>query len=158
MAFDDSVSLPLDDPSWTGSSFHRPAELFLWEIGNDVEHIMFLARLPSIWLGLLLAAVAGRWAWQLSGRRWVGLLALTFVALDPNILAHTRLATTDLGLTAFALLAGYTLWRFLGTPSWGRALLAGAAFGLLANTKFTAGLFIPTLCPGHSDRFGTAVV
>ena len=65
------------------------------------------------------------------------------MALDPNILAHTRLATTDLGLAAFALLAGYTLWRFLSKPSWGRALLAGAAFGLLANTKFTAGLFIP---------------
>ncbi len=143
LAFDESVSLPLDDPSWTGSSFHRPAELFLWEMGNDVEHIMFLARLPSIWLGLLLAAVVGRWAWQISARRWVGLLALTFVALDPNILAHTRLATTDLGLTAFALLAGYTLWGFLSSPSWAKALLAGASFGLLQNTKFTALLFIP---------------
>ena len=143
LAADESVILPLDDPSWTGSSFHRPAELFLWEIGNDVEHIMFLARLPSIWLGVLLAAAAGRWAWQISARRWVGLLALTFVALDPNILAHARLATTDLGLTVFALLAGYTLWRFLKSPSWGRALLAGVSFGLLQNTKFTAGLFIP---------------
>jgi hypothetical protein len=140
---DDNVNLPLDDPSWTGRSFHRPAELFLWEMGNDVEHIMFLARLPSIWLGVLLAAVVGRWAWQITARRWVGFFALTFVALDPNILAHTRLATTDLGLTAFALLAGYTLWRYLRSPSWGRALLAGASFGLLQNTKFTAGLFIP---------------
>ena len=143
LAADENVRLPLDDPSWTGSSFHRPAELFLWEIGNNVEHIMFLARLPSIWLGVLLAAVAGRWAWQLSGKRWVGLLALTFLALDPNILAHTRLATTDLGLTVFALLAGYTLWLFLSFPSWGRALIAGVSFGLLMNTKFTAGLFVP---------------
>ncbi len=143
LADDESVKLPINDPSWSGSSFHRPAELFLWEIGNNVGHIMFLSRLPSIWLGLLLAALAGRWAWRISKRRWVGLLALTFIALDPNILAHSRLATTDLGLTAFALLAGYTLWRFLAIPSWGRALLAGASFGLLQNTKFTAGLFVP---------------
>lgn len=143
MVGDETVALPIDDPSWSGTSFHRPAELFLWEIGNNVEHVMFLARLPTIWLGLLMAALAGRWAAQLSGRRWAGLLALLFVALDPNVLAHARLATTDLGLAAFSLLAGYTLWRFMKQPSWGRALLAGAAMGLLQNTKFTAMLFIP---------------
>ncbi len=143
LANDQSVDLPLNDPSWNGTSFHRPAELFLWEIGNDVRHVMFLARLPTIWLGMLLAALAGRWAWQVSGRIWPGLLALLFVALDPNILANTRLATTDLGLTAFSLLAGYTLWRFLKSPTMRNAAFAGVSLGLLQNTKFTAGLFIP---------------
>ncbi len=143
LAGDETVVLPLEDPAWQGTSFHRPAELFLWEIGNNVEHVIFLARLPSLWLGLLLAALAARWAGQLSRRRWAGLLALFFVALDPNILAHTRLATTDLGLTAFALLAAYALWRFLKAPTWKTALLAGAALGLLQNTKFTAMLFLP---------------
>ncbi len=140
---DDSVSLPTDDPSWAETSFHRPAELFLWEIGNNVEHIMFLARLPTIWLGILLAAIAGRWAWKISGHGAAGLLALTLLALDPNILAHTRLTTTDLGLTFGAALAGFTLWRFLRHPTWPAVLLAGASFGLLQNTKFTALLFIP---------------
>ena len=113
------------------------------EVGNDVRHVISLARLPSIWLGMLLAALAGRWARDVSGRNWPGILALIFVALDPNILAHTRLATTDLGLTAISLLAGYTLWRFLKTPTWPRAIVAGIAMGLLQNTKFTAGLFVP---------------
>ena len=143
LAGDERVALPVDAPSWGGTDFHRPAELFLWEIGNDVAHIMFLGRLPTLWLGLLLAALTGRWAGQLARRRWVGLLALLFVALDPNILAHTRLSTTDLGLAAFALLAGYNLWRFLRRPSWALALLAGASMGLLQNTKFTALLFVP---------------
>lgn len=141
---DESVKLPTGDPSWQGTSFHRPSELFLWEIGNDVAHIMFLARLPTVFLGLLLAAVAGRWAWEISGKRpAVGLLALLLLALDPNILAHTRLTTTDLGLAAAALLAGYLLWRYFQKPSWPRAILAGIGFGLLQNTKFTAGLFVP---------------
>ena len=143
LANDDGVALPLDDPSWSGSSFHRPGELFLWEIGNDVSHIMFLARLPSIWLGLLLAALTGRWTWRVSKKIWPGILALLFIALDPNILAHMRLATTDLGLTAFSVLAGYTLWHFLKKQSWRGVLLAGIALGLLQNTKFTALLFIP---------------
>lgn len=143
LASDDQVRLPVDDPSWQTTAFHRPSELFMWEIGNDVRRVLFLGRLPTIFLGLLLLAVAGRWAWEMSGRRWVGLLALALLAFDPNILAHMRLATTDLGLTAAALLAGYLLWRFWQRPSWGRAILAGAAFGLLQNSKFTAGLFVP---------------
>lgn len=140
---DEGVRLPTDDPAWQKTNFHRPAELFLWEIGNDVAKIMFLARLPTVWLGLLLAALAGRWTWALSGRRRAGLLALSLLAFDPNVLAHTRLATTDLGLALGALLAGFTLWRFFWRPSWGAAVLAGVGFGLLQDTKFTAGLFVP---------------
>jgi len=152
---DPSVRLPSDHPSWAETSFHRPAELFLWEIGNDVEHIMFLARLPTIWLGLLLAAVGARWAAEMaagwagrsgSHRRVAdiaGLVTLVLLAFDPNIMAHTRLVTTDLGLTAAAALAGYTLWRFLSRPSWRGAVVAGAALGLMLNTKFTALLFLP---------------
>lgn len=139
---DDHVHLPTDHPSWAGTDFHRPAELFLWEIGNNVEHVMFLGRLPTIWLGLLLVALASRWARQLAGGG-AGLLALALLALDPNILAHTRLATTDLGLAAGALVAGYTLWWYWQRPLPSRAILAGIGFALLQNTKFTAGLFVP---------------
>lgn len=152
---DPTVQLPSAHPSWAGTDFHRPAELFLWEIGNDVEHVMFLARLPTIWLGLLLAAICGRWAAEMGtiwarrsghasrGGRVAGLVALCLVALDPNILAHTRLATTDLGLAAAAALAGFALWRFLRQPSWITSVLAGLGIGLLLNTKFTALLFLP---------------
>ena len=147
---DPAVRLPSDDPAWGETGFHRPAELFLWGIGNDVGRTMFLARVPTIWLGLLLAAVVGRWAAEMAagwglGRaaHGAGLLALGLVALDPNVLAHTRLVTTDLGLAAGAAVAGFTLWRFLRRPSWPAALLAGVGLGLLQNTKFTALLFVP---------------
>ncbi len=140
---DETVNLPTTDPSWQETGFHRPAELFLWEIGNDVTHVMFLARLPTIWLAMLLAALVGRWAWQMTRRCWAGLLALTLIALDPNILANAQLATTDLGLALGAALAGFTLWRYWVQPSILNALLAGIGFGLLQNTKFTAGLFVP---------------
>ena len=140
---DETVHLPTSDPSWQLPNFHRPSELFLWEIGNDVEHIMFLARLPTIWLGMLLMAMIGRWVWELTYQRWAVLLALALAAFDPNLLAHMRLATTDFGLAAFAFLAGFLLWRFWKRPSWPRAMYAGIGFGLLQNSKFTAGLFVP---------------
>lgn len=143
IAADDTIRLPVDDPSWQQTNFHRPAELFMWEIGNDVARILLLGRLPTVWLGMLLAALVGRYAARLSGRRLAGLLALAFIALDPNILAHTQLATTDLGLAAAAALAGYALWGYLRQPAWRRIVFAGISFGLLQNTKFTAGLFVP---------------
>ena len=145
IAADDAIRLPVDDPAWQQTSFHRPAELFLWETGNDVARIMLLGRLPTVWLGMLWAALVGRWAARLSRRRWAGVLALALIALDPNILAHTQLATTDLGLAAAAAVAGYTLWAYLRQPTWRGVILAGICFGLLQNTKFTAGLFVPLL-------------
>ncbi|MBK8899864.1 MAG: phospholipid carrier-dependent glycosyltransferase [Anaerolineaceae bacterium] len=140
---DETVQLPINDPSWELTNFHRPSELFLWEIGNDVGHVMFLARLPTVWLGLLLVALAGRWAFELSGSRSAAFVAMLLVGLDPNLLAHGRLATTDFGLATLACLAGFLLWRFGQRPSWPRAIWAGVGFGLLQNTKFTAGLFVP---------------
>lgn len=151
LANDPAVRLPSDVLAAGETDFHHPAGLFLWEIGNDVGRTMFLARVPTIWLGLLLAAVVGRWARQMAAG-WVagrhaagaaGLIALALVAFDPNILAHTRLVTTDLGLAAGAALAGYTLWRFLRRPSLSSALVAGLGLGLMQNTKFTALLFVP---------------
>jgi hypothetical protein len=167
IAYDPTIRLPTDHPAWQETSFHRPAELFLWEIGNDVDRIMFLGRLPSIWLGVLMAAIGARWAIELAaetarlsrksrqipnerdrraldpGLAWVGLITLLLFAFDPNILAHMRLATTDLGLAAAALLAGFSLWRFLRRPTWQSVIIAGATLGLLQNTKFTALLFVP---------------
>ena len=145
VAADPTIALPTDHPSWAETSFHRPGELFMWEIGNDVGRMMLLSRLPAIWLGLLLMAVVGRWAYSLTRRREAGLLALAFIAFDPNILAHTRLTTTDLGLAAGVTFAAYTLWRYIKRPSYPNILLFAAAFAFLVNTKFTAGLFVPLL-------------
>ena len=140
---DPTVALPTDDPSWQTTSFHRPGELFLWEIGNHVEHVMFASRIMTAFLGMLLAAIVARWAAEMSTRPWIGFFVLVLVAFDPNVLAHTQLTTTDLGLTLGTAVAGFTLWRYLIQPSWQRALVAGLGFGLLANTKFTMGLFVP---------------
>lgn len=140
---DQTVQLPTQDPSWQKPNFHRPSELFMWEIGNDVAHVIFLARLPTIWLGMILLAVVGRWGFALTKRPLPALFAMTLLALDPNIIAHSRLATTDIGLTFGATIAGFGLWHWLKRPSIPHAIFAGAGFALLQNSKFTAGLFVP---------------
>lgn len=104
---DESVQLPVADPSWELINFHRPSELFLWEIGNDVSQVMFLARLPTVWLGLFLIAVVGRWAFALTRSQFAAFVAMVLIGLDPNLLANGRLATTDFGLATFAFWPGF---------------------------------------------------
>src|SRR5512136_967461 len=67
-----------------------------------VDRLTFAARLPVMWLGLLLAALVYRWAAdrKRAGQK-AGLVALALCVLDPNIVAHAQLATTDIGVTLF---------------------------------------------------------
>ena len=140
---DETVRLPVDDPSWAQTSFHQPGDLFLWGIGNHVERVMFQARVMTLFLGMVLCAVVGRWAAEASKSAWGGFVALALCALDPNILAHSGLVTTDLGLALGAAVAGYTLWRYSQRPTLAHIALFGLGLAVLNNTKFTAGLFLP---------------
>jgi len=136
--------LPLDTDWWRAGEWYHFADLFLWETNTNAEQIVFLARLPVIGLGLLLVALVHRWATRRFGP-WGGLLAAAFCALDPNILAHARLSTTDMGGTFFAFLAAYVLWRALRQPSVTRTLWAGLALGLAFAAKLSTLLFGPVL-------------
>ncbi len=131
------LRMPTDDWSWEVSEWYRFADLFLWHSANPVEPMVFLARLPVMGLAVLLAALAYRWAGELGGRG-AGVFALALVALDPNIIAHSSLATTDLGQTFAVFLTGYMTWRTIQSPSWGRTALAGIAMGAMLATKLSA--------------------
>ncbi len=136
------VHLDTDHPTWEGTDFHDVSAHFLWDSGNDVDQAMFWARMPTMILSLLMAATAYRWARELYGPR-AGWLALFLTVLSPNVLAHARLATTDLGLAFFFFLATYRLWRYLEARTWANLAWAGVALGLLQGTKFSALLIAP---------------
>lgn len=140
------LRLPLDQgPWWKDAEWYHFADDFLWRANDNFEQIVFLARLPIIALGLLLMALVFRWASELGGRR-AGLLALVMVALDPNILAHTRLSTTDLGGALFVFLAACAMWRYAQRATSTTSLLAtGVALGLAFSAKMSAALFGPFL-------------
>ncbi|MFH1277118.1 MAG: glycosyltransferase family 39 protein [Candidatus Eisenbacteria bacterium] len=92
--------------------------------------------LLSLFLGLLVR----RWATRLYGAK-SGLTALFFFAFSPNLLAHGHLVTLDAAGALGFLLATYSFWRLLERPSFPRASLAGAAFGL-ANLMKLSGVVL----------------
>src|SRR5215470_19819043 len=76
-----------------------------------------------------------------------GLLALTILVFDPNVLAHSALVTTDAGVSCFFLAAVYAFYRYVKVPSVGRLVVAGIAAGLALATKHSAVLLLPMLAP-----------
>ncbi len=94
------------------------------------------ARLLMPLFSLIGGLVVFTWSSKLYGISG-GLLSLTLWVLCPNILAHTRLVTTDMGATSLGVLATYFFWRYLRIPSWRLAALAGLSLGLAQLSKFS---------------------
>ena len=117
-------------------------DVFLYQIGNDADKIIFWSRLPIILLMLLLGFYLFKWAKELFGQR-AGLFALAIYSFSPNIIAHGRFVTTDLGVTALIFIAFYYFWRLLEKPSKLNFALATFVFSLALLAKFSAVLLIP---------------
>ncbi|MEZ4512658.1 MAG: glycosyltransferase family 39 protein [Chloroflexota bacterium] len=133
------VTLPTDDPSWTETrNWYAFADLLLWSRNHDVDRMVFLSRLPIVFLTLGLALTAYRFARELWGRRTAP-LAFLLLLFEPNIIANGRYSTTDLGGTLFSLLATWVLWRLWSRPGhdWRRWLLAVLALGLAFGSKMS---------------------
>jgi hypothetical protein len=69
--------------------------------------------------------------------------ALFLYTLDPNVIAHAQLVTTDLGFAAFAVLFLVALWHYSESPGLKRAALAGLALGAMLSAKFTGVFLLP---------------
>ncbi|MFW6068880.1 MAG: ArnT family glycosyltransferase, partial [Chloroflexota bacterium] len=137
------IRLPTDHPSWTRpQGWYEFAELLLWEYNDDVTRMIFLARLPIVFLTLALALVGLHFAERLWGPP-AGVVAFLLLLFDPNILAHGRYVTTDLGGALFVFLAAFLIWRYWQGPTPKRFFLAGIGLGLAYGSKLSALVFGP---------------
>lgn len=125
-----------NDAQWNAGKY------FLYGAGNNPDEIIFLSRLPFILIYLLLALFIFRWTRELSGIIG-GLVAFFLFALDPNILGHNHLVTTDLGIAAFLVPAFYFFLKFVKNPSWKNTFLFGLVWGILQLVKFSSVLTLP---------------
>ena len=141
------IRLP-DDPAVNEMLNEPLGKQLEWGVGNELitqggpQRVMFWARLPLILLSTLLGLLVYVWGRQIAGDV-AGVGALFLFALDPNMVAHSELVTTDMGLAAFMTLFFFSLWTWLRRPSLVRLLWCGFAMGLLLCAKFSAVFMIP---------------
>ncbi|MFP5247933.1 MAG: ArnT family glycosyltransferase, partial [Thermoanaerobaculia bacterium] len=114
----------------------------LYESGNDAYRLLFLARLPTIALLLALCFVV-YFVVAAEAGPWWGVIAFALTGFCPNLLAHGRLATVDLAVTAFGFIAFAFLLFGLRQRQLPLSLLAGV-FAMCAVLSKTSGvLFAP---------------
>jgi len=149
------VSLPLlpmdihapgkDDPAWR-SGPNPVAELgrrLVFEGGQDPVRMARLARLPVILMGTCLVLCVFAWGSQLWGPG-AALAAALLAAFDPNLLAHSGLATEDLGCTTLMFAACWMLYRgLMASRNWRDWLACGTFTGLALIAKYSSLILLP---------------
>ncbi|MFA6524723.1 MAG: glycosyltransferase family 39 protein [Patescibacteria group bacterium] len=105
------IKAPLNHPSWREQNQWEFGRQFLYNNTVDADLILLLGRIPIMLLSLLLGVLVYKWAGKLWGRN-TGLIALLLYVFEPNILAHSRYVTTDLGATLIFFLTIYLLDKY----------------------------------------------
>jgi len=100
------------------------------------------ARIPTVVFAALTGLLVFAWSRSLYGPG-PALFSTILFALDPNLIAHSRLVTTDTYATGAILLATYAFWRYVERGGFGRAALAGLCFGASQLAKYTAAYLLP---------------
>ena len=147
------TALPLGDvvlpESWrtdrTSAAHWRVGHELLYRSGNDARRVLFLARLPTIALLVVLCFAVYAFVVTQGGGRWWGVVAFALTGFCPALLAHGRLATVDLGVTTFVFLATLFFLRALQTRRIAFAIGAGAFTACALLTKTSALILGPFL-------------
>ena len=139
---------PLWVPELKGRDFKTEAYLsgrdWLARNDGDRNQLVFEMRVAAGFLAVALSLVIFLMARESFGD-WAAIFALTLAAFDPNILAHSALVTTDIGVSLFFLASTWCFYRYVKHPTAKRLVVAGVVAGLLLATKHSGGMLAPIL-------------
>jgi hypothetical protein len=126
-------------PGWTPDTDHWVlGRVILYRSGYDADRLLFLARLPTVALFALLSLLVYAFvARETASRAW-GIAAMALTGFCPNLMAHGRLATTDIAATTFMFAAGILLLRMIERPTALLAIGLGAASACAILSKTSA--------------------
>jgi len=113
-------------------------------VDNAPQPILFRTRLVALTLGAALVLLVGIWAADAFGPLG-GAVAAAVAALDPTLLAHGTLATTDIGFTLAFFSALLLARRTFRGATLGAIVATGVAIGSAFAAKHTAALLCPAL-------------
>lgn len=142
VALDPQAQIPIDSAAWRAGDWNTLSDMVVWGRDEAADAMINISRIPIMLLALILGALVFCWTNEMHGPS-AALLALTLYVFDPNILAHARLNTTDLGVTLFVFVAGYAVWRWQRRPPRLRStLLTGFLIGLALGSKYLTLIFV----------------
>ncbi|HEX2835484.1 MAG TPA: hypothetical protein VHW00_20905 [Thermoanaerobaculia bacterium] len=114
----------------------------LYRSGYDARRMLLLARLPTIALLLALAFAVSRFVFVVTSNPAAATIAFALTGFCPNLLAHGRLATVDLGVACFLFIAAALFLRLLREPSTSIAIAGGLATACAIASKTSGALIV----------------
>src|ERR1043165_8768281 len=144
LVFSGAKFVSLNDDVWQHADDGGVAHKFLYELGNDPDHMMAQARLVMSLFGAALCLLVYRVTREFFGVTGA-LIAETFLAFDPNFLAHSALITSDVAASFFFTATIWTCWRLIQKISLNNLILAATGLSGLFLTKFSAPIVLPVL-------------
>ena len=129
-------------PIWQQAEHVPFGKYFMQANAQHLLTITYRARLSMLLIGSLLVFAIFFWGNRLYGPI-PALGASALAAFSPNLLAHAKLATTDLGCTAFIFFAVFTFWHAVNHNTPRAWFFCGIITGLALLTKYTALLLGP---------------
>ena len=141
----DNVRINTNSPTWKAYArdfqYRTIAHEFLYR-DNDADRLLYAARFMNVCWGILLGCLIFFWARELWGLVPAS-LALAIYAFEPNILAHSSLVTTDVGVSCFIFGTTYFCWRFAREANMLNGFGLGVFFSLAQISKTSALLLVP---------------
>ena len=131
------------DPGWRQGQHLHMAIRWLQRL-NDGQSLVVPARLAMLVFPALLVAAVFVAGWRLFGPA-AGAGASLVAALDPSLLAHGHLVTTDVPVAAAVLVSLVALDWAIEKPSAGRVAAFVLAVAAAAVTKFSWLFLVPVL-------------
>jgi Dolichyl-phosphate-mannose-protein mannosyltransferase len=144
---------PLTGEFWRKSDVWNLGYQFFYRSGNDDTRLLAGARAMNSLFGAATALLVFFWSRQLWGAAGA-LVATVFCVLCPTLLAHSGLATSDMSMTFFLLLAVAVFWHHLQDGGWPALLLSAVVFGFAGVAKHTSVLLLPMALLMMAVRLG----
>ena len=133
-----------DPQHWREADGYLIGRDLLYNSTPSADRMLALTRFPNLFLGTILVALIAWWAHRLWGNR-AAMLAMALASLEPNLVAHSSLVTTDIGVTLFIFLTVYLFWEYVNRPTWTLLIATGISTGMALLSKFSAVLLIPMI-------------
>lgn len=136
------IDVNAPNPSTIPHPFEFAREEFLFYENNDPDKIMFLARLPFLFLALIFGYFLFRWIRELYGLTpaTLGLFLYTF---NPETIWNASIVMTDLPVAGFMLISTYYFWKYLKENKHSSLIISGVFFGLAIASKSTGIFLLP---------------
>src|SRR3989344_3258969 len=88
------LPLKFDKSIWQSNDCWQIGKDVMFHSGHNPKKILFLSRLPIVFLSIILAFYVFKWATELYGAK-SGLIALFLYSFNPSIIAYSSLLLTD---------------------------------------------------------------